>query len=225
MVGPDVIFTASAAEFTAIRTAACTAFALDLLVPPDARVLGVLGAGPQAEEHIRQLARLRSLHTVRIASRSAPRAARLVARLQLALAPVAVQFSESVDAACAGADVVIAATSTVEPILFPRHIHSGLVLALIGSGIPARREASGDVMAGAARIVVETQQSAWHEAGDLLLAEREGLLDRSRTTELATLCGSPGLPVSVGYSIYKSVGGAWQDLACAAVLAARRDAV
>jgi ornithine cyclodeaminase/alanine dehydrogenase-like protein (mu-crystallin family) len=219
MVGADVVFTASAAEFTTIRTSACTAFALDLLAPPDAGVLSVLGAGPQAEEHVRQFARLRQLQTVRVASRSAPRAARLVARLQLALAPASVQLSENLDAACAGADVVIAATSTVEPVLFPRHIHSGLVLALIGSGIPARREANGEVMAAAARIVVETQQAAWDEAGDLLIAEREGLLDRSRTTELVTLLGSAVPPVSAGYIIYKSVGSAWEDLACAAVLA------
>jgi ornithine cyclodeaminase len=73
-------------------------------------------------------------------------------------------------------------------------------------------------MAGAARIVVETHEAAWQEAGDLLTAEAEGYLDRTCTIDLASILDAPTPPPPDGYTIYKSVGAAWQDLACAAAL-------
>ncbi len=69
------------AALTAVRTAAGSALATELLADADADVLAVFGAGVQARAHIELLARTRRLREVRIVSRSGASAERLAARL------------------------------------------------------------------------------------------------------------------------------------------------
>ena len=59
------------ASLTAVRTAAGSALATELLAPRDADTLAVFGAGVQGRSHIELLARTRRLREVRIVSQSA----------------------------------------------------------------------------------------------------------------------------------------------------------
>ena len=58
------------ASLTAVRTAAGSALATELLAPRDADTLAVFGAGAQGRSHVELLARTRRLREVRIVSRS-----------------------------------------------------------------------------------------------------------------------------------------------------------
>ncbi len=77
------------------------------------------------------------------------------------------------------------------------------------------------------RVVVDSREAAWEEAGDLIIPLREGLIDRSHVAaELGEIVNGDRPPGFDGYelTLFKSVGNAAQDVAIAtAALAAARD--
>ena len=95
---------------TEMRTAAASAVATRALAAPDAAVLAVLGTGVQARVHVEALRLVRDFREVRIWGRTPERAAALAAELGAAAAP-------SAEEAVRGADVVVTATSAMEPVL------------------------------------------------------------------------------------------------------------
>ncbi|MGI8840880.1 MAG: hypothetical protein ACR2F8_08910, partial [Caulobacteraceae bacterium] len=74
-----------AGEITAIRTAAASAAATDVLARAGASTLALLGYGEQALTHARALAHVRPLREIRVWGRSTERAEELAAALQAEL--------------------------------------------------------------------------------------------------------------------------------------------
>src|SRR5207237_221642 len=70
------------AAITAIRTAAVSGVATDLLARPDAGELAILGAGVQARTHLEAIAAVRPLRKVRIWSRNPEHASALASELR-----------------------------------------------------------------------------------------------------------------------------------------------
>jgi ornithine cyclodeaminase/alanine dehydrogenase-like protein (mu-crystallin family) len=217
-VSGEVAFICRAGEFTNIRTAAATALAVDVLAPNRAEVLTIFGAGPLGRETALAISSRRDLKELRIVSRTAESAQRLAASLAPSLGIPVIAVKEGSRKACMGADIVITVTSAVEPILSADDIDPGTLVAAIGSGTVERRELPGDLVARANLIVVETVEAAQTEAGDLIQAAAEGFLDMGTLTPLADLLRDGYQPDDSGLAIYKSVGAAWQDLACANVI-------
>lgn len=219
MVDGRVLFAADSNGFTALRTAAVTAFALRRLAPRPPRVVVVVGAGPLGRAHVVAIARTAAPEEIRLVSRSGSSAAQLASELQgLAGCKLTTEMTHVHDAT-EGADAVIAVTTSVEPIVRSGDVRAGMFVASVGSGAPQRRELEGEVLARADRIIVETADAAWAEAGDLIMAEREGLIDRSRVTELADVLRAGSAPGPDELVVYKSVGASWEDLAFATAIA------
>jgi ornithine cyclodeaminase len=218
MVGGNAIFIASAAAFTNIRTAAATALAVDLIAPSNASVLAIFGAGPLAKEEALAIAQCRNLAEIRIASLSGFSAKRLADDLSAAIG-VPVKGVAGAKEACTGADIVVTVTSAVEPILFAGDVEPGTLIAAIGSGTPDRRELAGQLVGTASMVVVETIEAARLEAGDLIFAHSEGYLDWGTVISIADILRGKHQSGPSGIALYKSVGAAWQDLACATVIA------
>jgi ornithine cyclodeaminase/alanine dehydrogenase-like protein (mu-crystallin family) len=65
--------------------------------------------------------------------------------------------------------------------------------------------------------VVEDTATALREAGDIILAVNSGALTAGELVDLTAISG-PG--PSIGISVFKSVGMAWQDLAIAQAIVA-----
>src|SRR3712207_7762937 len=93
-----------------MRTAAASAVATKALAAPGAAVLAVLGTGVQARVHVEALRLVRDFREVRIWGRSREKAVQLAAEVGAVAAP-------SAEAAVRGADVVVTATSSMEPVL------------------------------------------------------------------------------------------------------------
>src|SRR5271170_5234392 len=71
-----------AGEITAIRTAAASAVATDVLARKDARRLALLGYGEQAATHARAIRKIRSLESIVVWGRSSERADAFAKRMQ-----------------------------------------------------------------------------------------------------------------------------------------------
>ena len=140
-----------------MRTAAVSAVAIDYLAHPQAKVLGILGSGVQARSHFRALAGIRSFAEVRVWSRSPDHAQQFAAEIGARVTPA--------EEAVSGADVVLALTSSPQPILRGRWLRPDAMVCAIGVATPDRRELDDETMRGA--VVVESREAAMREAGDM----------------------------------------------------------
>ncbi|WP_285649971.1 NAD(P)-binding domain-containing protein [Actinomycetospora sp. NBRC 106375] len=203
---------------TAARTAACSALSVRHLARPDARVLAVLGTGPQAREHARYAARVHPFGEVLVAGRDPDKAAALARELDLPARPTT--LAEAV----AAADVVCAATSTVAPILRDGEVRPGTHIASVGY-IPDGREVDAAVLREAL-LAVEHRATTLAPfptgSNDLAeLLERDEIA-REDVVEIGELVAGdhPGRSDAERITVFKSVGVAVQDAAAAAAVLA-----
>src|SRR6202022_2463912 len=102
------------AAITAIRTAAVSGVATDVLARRDASELAILGAGVQARTHIEAIAAVRPLRRVRIWSRNAEHATALAAELRRRFG-FPIEAAPSAEAAVREAEMGATVTATPKP--------------------------------------------------------------------------------------------------------------
>jgi alanine dehydrogenase len=203
---------------TATRTAAGSALATRLLAREDARVLALIGTGVQARTHGRAIPRVRQIEEIRVAGRDRAKAEALADEL----GPYA-RAVDTYEQAIRGADVVAAATHSIEPVVRREWLEPGTHVNSVGLN-PAGREVDEATVADA-KLVVESRDSALAPppAGAPELA---GIDRASVHAELGELVSGakPGRASQDELTLYKSVGVAVQDVAAAAlVLTAARE--
>ncbi|HEU4836008.1 MAG TPA: ornithine cyclodeaminase family protein, partial [Pyrinomonadaceae bacterium] len=163
----------NASEITAIRTAEVSAVATRLLAREDAGQLGIIGAGVQARTHLAALAAVRPIKRARIACRNIEHAEQLAREMQPKFS-FPIEPVRTTEEAVRGADLIVTATSSLEPVIDKEWISPGAHLNAIGTHSPNSREIDSATMA-AAQIFVDRRESALNESGDYLLAAKEGL--------------------------------------------------
>lgn len=206
----------NASAITAIRTAAVSAVATGQLAREDAHELAMIGAGVQARTHIAALACVRPITRVRVAARNMEHSQRLVEEMQPKV-PFAVEAVQTNEAAVRGADVVVTATSSLEPVINKEWISGGAHINAIGTHSPNSREIDSATMA-AARIFVDRRESAVNESGDYLLAAKEGVIGPENIAgEIGELLigTKSGRTSATEITLFKSLGLAIEDVACA----------
>ena len=187
---------------TEMRTAAVTAAYVDALAPKDATSLAILGAGLQGKSHIEALRCVRELPDLRIWNRTPERAQ--------ALAKATGGRALEREAAVRGAEIVVAATSSKEPVLEGRWLASGATVASVGWG--GRDVAELDAAAMANLVIVDSREGALADSGNIRLfkpeihAELGEVLNGSRPVQ-------PG-----STTVFVSMGMACEDLAAATLV-------
>jgi ornithine cyclodeaminase/alanine dehydrogenase-like protein (mu-crystallin family) len=184
---------------TEMRTAAVSAVAIDYLAAPEAKVLAILGSGVQARSHMRALAGIRSFTEVRVWSRSEDHARQFASEIGARVT--------TAEQAVSGADVVLALTSSPQPILMGRWLSPHAIVCAIGAATPDRRELDEEAMRGA--VVVESREAALEEAGDIVLANAQV------SAEIGELLNGAQLNRGDRPVVFKSVGIAVEDIAAA----------
>ena len=185
---------------TEMRTAAVSAAATKYLMPENSRVLAVLGSGVQAHAHLKALAQVVEFAEIRVWSRT-PEHARRFAHEHGAIALDA-------QAAVQGADVVVVATSSQEPVLHGAWLKPGAHVNAVGANRPTWRELDDDAMANT--LLVDSRASAAQESGDVILSKA------SIYAEIGELfAGKAAAPPRSTTTVFKSLGLAVEDLAAA----------
>jgi len=211
---------------TAIRTAAASAAATDLLARPDSRVLAVFGAGPQARAHVAAICAVRPIDVVRCYSRSREKADAMCAALSVEAGGRNIVAVSSPAEALADADIVVTATTSSTPVFDDADLRAGVHINAIGSYKPEVCEIPPETVARA-MVVVDSRAAAWEEAGDLIQPLRAGLIGPEQIhAELGEILLGlrSGREDDSAVTLFKSVGVAIQDAVAArhAVQAARR---
>lgn len=202
------------ATLTALRTAAVTALATDLLAREDAAVLTILGAGEQAESHLRALAGVRRWDECRIWSRTL-RAAERLAGSGIGHAPT--RAVGSIDEALRGADVVCTLTSARRPLFDAEAVDPGTHVNLVGSSTADALEAD-PALVGRSRFFIDFWPSILDQAAELKAAVAGGSVTESHVAaELGEVLAGlrAGRTDDREITVYKSVGIAAQDVVAA----------
>lgn len=202
-------------RLTAIRTAAASALATDVLARPEASRLAILGTGEQARRHVIALAAVRPITEVRVWGRSLANASAFAEGLDLP-----VRACADVAQAVADADIICTTTPAVDPILFGAMVAPGTHINLVGSAIADTAEADAALVAQS-EFFVDYRVAALAQAGELRRAIAAGLVgpDHIRGEIGAVLLGTaPGRSGAAAITVYKSLGVTAQDLAAGAVV-------
>ncbi|MDP9170909.1 MAG: ornithine cyclodeaminase family protein [Acidobacteriota bacterium] len=203
-----------------IRTGAASGVATRYLARESASVLGIVGSGYQAQTQIAALSQVRRLSEVRVWSRSPERcadfASQCAAKFNLDVRPV-----NTAAEALRGADIVVTATNSKDPVLESAWISPGTHINAMGSNWITRRELPTDlVMEKAAVVAVDSVEDAMLESGDLMipLQERPGA-DFPAVELCEVMTGRhAGRTTADQITIFKSNGLAAQDIAVAGYL-------
>jgi alanine dehydrogenase len=214
-----------AAELTAIRTAAVSGLATQLLAREEAADLAILGSGEQARSHLEAMLAARPVRRVRVWSRN-PAHAEAFAAEQGELHALRIEVAASAEAAVVGADLICTVTGSPEPILHGDWIAPGAHLNVVG----ASRIAAAEIDTAAvirARFFVDFRQSAELEAGELRRAldadaiTPEHVLGEIGEVANGTLAGRRA-PDEI--TLFRSLGIAPEDLASAHYVLQRAEA-
>ncbi len=209
----------NAPAITARRTAAVSAVATRALARPDAAVLALIGAGVQARAHLSAIACVRDLREVRVTSPDGRSARRLAEDLSPG-AGCPIRPVPNAAAAVRGADIIVTATTSPEPVIRREWLAPGGHINAVGAYTATTRELDSATVAGA-RLYVDRRESARLEAGDYLIPLGEGVIgpDHVRGELGDLLIGRiAGRTSPEEITLFKSLGLAIQDLTAAAYI-------
>ena len=205
----------SAAYLTDLRTAAASAVATKYLAREDVRVLGIFGTGRQARSHLRVLRLVRNFERFLVSGADHGQSREFAQEMAREFgAPVEAVYSR----ACASESDVLCTCTTAKVPLFDGHLlRPGTHLNCIGAFQPNTREVDS-VTVLRSRVVVDTYEGAFAEAGDLLIPMTEGVITRNHIlADLHELLSRKKIIRRNAQDItfFKSVGVALEDLAAA----------
>jgi ornithine cyclodeaminase len=204
-----------AGEITAIRTAAASAAATDVLAREDARTLAILGYGEQAWTHVQAMPHVRPIEAVTVWGRSPERAAAFVQRVRSEL-QLDARAEPTAAAAAATADIICTTTAAVEPILRSCDVADGAHLNVVGSSRAGPVEID-DALVVRSRFFADHRAGVLQQGAEFLNAKAAGLLDEAHVLgEIGQVMDGSltGRRSREDVTIYKSLGSIVQDLAC-----------
>lgn len=196
------------------RTGAASAVATKFLYGSKHFQLSIFGSGKQALTQVLAMAEVASLEAVRVWS---PRRERreLFAR-DLGRLGFRASSADSVEDAVTSSEVATAITTSGEPFLTRQAVRNLAHVNLCGSNSSGRAEATPDAVGWFKTIAADDLAQSRAEAGDLILAERSGLISWDRVVELKDVVAGNVRPTRP--TLFKSNGVAIEDVAVASLI-------
>ncbi len=199
-----------------IRTGAASGVATKYLARPDASRVGLIGTGRQARTQLEAVVKVRNVTAAKVFSRNETRrrdfCGEMSQRLRLKVEP-----AESAEAATCFGDIVIAATTSSQPVIQGEWLRAGAHVNAIGANMANRREVDDTALARSGVIAVEFIEQAKEEAGDLIHGLAGLGRDWSGVVELHEIVAGrkPGRHSKDEITLFKSNGIALWDVAAA----------
>jgi ornithine cyclodeaminase/alanine dehydrogenase-like protein (mu-crystallin family) len=213
---PDLVAVVEADKLGQLRTGAASGVAARHLAKGDARSLGMIGCGWQAES---QVAAIRA---------ALPRLERVVAycRTEERLSAFCEQHGAEPGEShrdAAECDVVVTATTSPDPVLRGEWLEPGALVCAVGANDGHRRELDNVVLERAAFVCCDSLEDARLESADLIEPVSSGVLDWLEVHELQEVVAGQvsGRQSDEDIVVFKSNGLAAWDVAVAAAVVDR----
>lgn len=197
---------------TAVRTAAASAVSIRHLSRPDAKTLGIVGAGHQAPFQLRAAAAQRNFE--RIVGWNLHE--NMLGTLEKTAGELGLPFEAvSREQLGAEADVIITITSCFEPLLMKGWITPGTHIACMGTDTKGKQEVDEKLVATATLFTDEVAQAA--ELGECQHAVEYGLITPDAIAEIGAVINGdhPGRRNADAITLFDGTGVGLQDLAVA----------
>jgi ornithine cyclodeaminase/alanine dehydrogenase-like protein (mu-crystallin family) len=200
-------------RLTALRTGAAGGLSVELLARPDASVVALFGAGVQARSLLEAVRCVRRVREVRIVSLRQTSADVLSGELTDLEARSVADPREALE----GADIVLTATTSREPVFPGEAVEQGAHVVGVGSYTPTMREVDTELVRRAT-VFVDQRAAALEEAGDLAGPIADGAVGPEVVAaEIGEVVSGvhPGRSSRDEVTFFKSVGNAIQDVVVA----------
>ncbi len=160
---------------TDLRTAAAGAVAARALAKESIERVAVIGTGVQARLQIQALAKVRRFKDLAVWGRNPAKVDHYVREMSEKI-DAEVSEARTVKEAVAGSDVIVTATMSTEPLVYPEWISKGSHVTAVGSDSPEKQELATGVLALADKIVCDSiKQCA--QLGELHHAIEDGTIE------------------------------------------------
>ena len=201
-----------------IRTGAASAVATEKMARPNAGTVALLGAGRQARTQALALKAAGLLTELKVHSRNRHRLETFCAVIAGELG-TPVRVANSGQDAVAGADIVVTATNSAEPVLKQEWLAPGAHVNAMGANSANRREIDSAIVEHAALIVTDHIAQAKAEAAEFIDLDKVGKFDWSKVKSLAELVAEPRPARDAkAITLFKSLGVGLEDVAVASVI-------
>jgi len=196
------------------RTAGVSGLASRLLSREDSSTLLMIGTGNLAPYIIRAQASVRPIKRVLVWGRTAEKAAAVASQMNDELPGVEVTAVNSIQAACAEADIIVSATGSHEPLVQGDWVRPGTHTDFIGNHHATKRECDTALVVKS-KVYADSFDNCFREAGEVLVPISEGAITREHV--LAELTGMTSGNATLRTSaeeitLFKSIGMALSDL-------------
>jgi ornithine cyclodeaminase/alanine dehydrogenase-like protein (mu-crystallin family) len=200
-----------------MRTGAASGIATKFMARTNAKTVGIIGTGLQARTQLEAIACVRPLKRVRAFGRNPEKRAQFCAEMSAKLKRP-VEAADSPEAAVRGADIVVTATTALQPVVRGEWLAPGTHINAIGANFPQKRELDDAAVVHADIIAVDSREQSKAEAGDLIQAFAGSEAKWNQVLELhAIVAGrARGRENDSQITLFKSNGIAIWDLAVAA---------
>lgn len=201
---------------TAVRTAAASSVSIAHLARPDAKVLGMIGAGHQAAFQLRAAAEQRAFERVVAWNLHED----MLVKLEAVAEEIGLPF-EAVSAEDVGAqsDVIISITSAQQALLMKDWVKPGTHIAAMGTDTKGKQELDPQLVSTATVFSDEVAQST--TIGETQHAIAAGLITSDAITPIGAVINGahPGRMTANEVTLFDGTGVGLQDLAVASVAA------
>ena len=197
---------------TALRTAAASSVSIKHLARPDARVIGMIGAGHQSTFQLRAALEQRHFEKVigwNYHTEMLPNIEKVADEAGLPFEAVTLDGMQQ-------ADVIISITSAFAPSLMAQHVSAGCHIACMGTDTKGKQEVETALITKSTVFTDEVAQSI--SIGEAQHAIADGLITPDDITELGAVINGThtGRSSDTEITIFDGTGVGLQDLAVAA---------
>ncbi len=160
---------------TAIRTAASSAVATDVLARRDVECLGLLGAGRQAEAHVPAIQQVRDISRAVLYSRDKTKREAFARQLSRDFG-VETLSADSPEKVVRQSDLLVTATTSHTPLFKGELVKNGSHVNAIGAAEPDAREVDTSLVKRSI-LIVDSREQAISTYGDIIVPIREKAIE------------------------------------------------
>ena len=199
------------------RTAAVSGLASRFLSREDASKLLLCGTGNLASYMALAHASVRDIQQIKVWGRNNEKVTQVINEIKMKRPDIEVVASNNINEDVQWADIISCATRSPEPLFDGSLVKAGTHVDLVGNHLKTARECDSALITRSS-VFVDAKVNCFAEAGELLLPVNEGVFSLDDVkAELSELCNNihSGRQHADEITLFKSVGSAIADLACA----------
>jgi alanine dehydrogenase len=200
-----------------LRTGAASAIATKYMARQESSRLGIFGSGLQARSQIQAICAVRPIKTILVYSRNAQKREQFCKEMTETLG-IGVYPAATPEEAVKEMDILVTATTSQEPVFKAEWLSKGTHINAIGGNFLLRQEIDVETVRKSACVVVDSNEQAMLESGDLARAVEEEAFywEDARELGLVVTGEFPGREDAGEITLFESQGIALEDVALAA---------